>query len=83
MHICTQRERLIQALTKVGGVVEKRQTLPILGNIHIHADDDVLTFTGTDREAGDSDASRRQRHRIWGDYGSGKKVYRYLQGCSR
>lgn len=50
MHICTQRERLIQALTKVGGVVEKRQTLPILGNIHIHADDDVLTFTGTDRE---------------------------------
>ena len=50
MHICTQRERLIQALTKVGGVVEKRQTLPILGNIHIHADDDVLTFTATDRE---------------------------------
>lgn len=50
MHICTQRERLIQVLTKVCGVVEKRQTLPILGNIHVHADDGIVTFTGTDRE---------------------------------
>lgn len=50
MHIRTQREPLIHALTKVGGVVEKRQTLPILGNIHIHAAEDQLTLTGTDRE---------------------------------
>lgn len=50
MHIRTQREHLIHALNKVGGVVERRQTLPILGNIHIHADLDRLTLTGTDRE---------------------------------
>ncbi len=50
MHFRTQRERLIHALTKVAGVVEKRQTLPILGNIFILADDNTLTITGTDRE---------------------------------
>lgn len=50
MYIRTQRERLIHALTKVGSVVERRQTLPILGNIHILADEDSVTFTGTDRE---------------------------------
>jgi len=50
MHIRTQRERLIQALAKVGGVVERRLTIPILGNIHIHADADFITLTGTDRE---------------------------------
>lgn len=50
MHFRTQREQLINALNKVGGVVERRQTLPILGNIHIHADLDRLTMTATDRE---------------------------------
>lgn len=50
MHIRAQRELLIHALSKVGGVVERRHTLPILGNIHIHADLDRLTLTGTDRE---------------------------------
>lgn len=50
MHIRVQRDQLIQALNKVGGVVERRQTLPILGNIHIHADLDRITLMGTDRE---------------------------------
>jgi len=50
MHIRIQREPLMYALTKVGGVVEKRQTQPILGNIHVHAVEDQLTITGTDRE---------------------------------
>ena len=50
MHIRAQREQLIHALNKVGGVIERRQTLPILGNLHIHADLDRLTLTGTDRE---------------------------------
>lgn len=50
MHLCTQRERLIPILTKVCGVVEKRQTLPILGNLHVHAENGMATFSGTDRE---------------------------------
>jgi DNA polymerase-3 subunit beta len=50
MHIRTSRERLIPALTKVGGVVERRQTLPILGNLLISAGDESVQITGTDLE---------------------------------
>ena len=50
MHILTSRERLIPALKKVGGVVERRQTLPILGNLLINASADSVLLTGTDLE---------------------------------
>lgn len=51
MHIRANRETLMLALTKVGGVVERRQTLPILGNFLILANDDCIQITGTDLEA--------------------------------
>jgi DNA polymerase-3 subunit beta len=38
------------ALSKVGGVVERRQTLPILGNLLLSASTDSVTLTGTDLE---------------------------------
>lgn len=38
------------ALSKVGGVVERRQTLPILGNFLLSASDDSIEITGTDLE---------------------------------
>ena len=50
MHIRTNRERLILALSKVGGVVERRQTLPILGNLFVSASGDLVTLIGTDLE---------------------------------
>ncbi len=50
MKIVTNREDLIKPLTMVGGVVEKRQTLPILANILINADKDKLRITATDLE---------------------------------
>jgi len=50
MKIVTNREDLIKPLTMVGGVVEKRQTLPILANILINADKDKLKITATDLE---------------------------------
>lgn len=50
MFIRTNREALLRVLGKVGGVVERRQTLPILGNFLVSASDDSLQITGTDLE---------------------------------
>ncbi len=50
MKIITSREDLLKPLLMVGGVVEKRQTLPILANILINADKNKLRITATDLE---------------------------------
>jgi len=50
MKIRVNQESLMPVLTKVGGVVERRQTLPILGNLLVSAEDDFMQFTGTDLE---------------------------------
>lgn len=44
------REKLIEPLQLVCGVVERRQTSPILANILIVAEEHQLKFTGTDEE---------------------------------
>jgi DNA polymerase-3 subunit beta len=50
MRFTISREALLRPLQVVGGVVEKRQTLPILSNILVQAGGGSLTFTGTDLE---------------------------------
>jgi len=50
MKFVISREDLIKPLTLVAGVVERRQTLPVLSNILIVVDGDQLSLTGTDLE---------------------------------
>lgn len=50
MKISVGRSVLLSALSVVGGVVERRQTLPILGNLLLVAEDDQLHLKGTDLE---------------------------------
>jgi DNA polymerase-3 subunit beta len=50
MHISVKREDLIKPLGTVAGVVERRQTLPILSNILLRYDGKHLALTGTDLE---------------------------------
>jgi DNA polymerase-3 subunit beta len=50
MYIRTNRETLMPVLGKVSGVVERRQTLPILGNFLICVGEDSVEITGTDLE---------------------------------
>ncbi len=50
MKIVTNREDLLKPLNLVGGVVEKRQTLPILANILINAEKEKIKITATDLE---------------------------------
>jgi DNA polymerase-3 subunit beta len=50
MHITVKREELLKPLGIVAGVVERRQTLPILSNILLRYNGKELTLTGTDLE---------------------------------
>ena len=50
MKFSIQREALLQPITQVVGVVERRQTLPVLANFLMSAQDGRLSITGTDME---------------------------------
>ena len=50
MKLETTREALLKALQLATGVVERRQTLPVLANLLVVAEAGVLTLTGTDLE---------------------------------
>jgi len=50
MKLKTDRESLLRPLQLVTGVVERRQTLPVLANLLVTAKDGVLSMTGTDLE---------------------------------
>ena len=50
MKFTISREVLLQPLSQVVGVVERRQTLPVLANFLLVARDSHLTVTGTDME---------------------------------
>jgi DNA polymerase-3 subunit beta len=50
MKLSATREHLLEALQSVIGVVERRQTMPILSNVMLSARDNRLRATGTDLE---------------------------------
>lgn len=50
MKFSVTREALLKPLQLVAGVVERRQTLPILSNVLIRLQGDRLSLTGTDLE---------------------------------
>jgi len=50
MKIKLGRDDLLKPLTQVGGVVERRQTLPILSNVLIKIENGELVITATDLE---------------------------------
>ena len=50
MKFSTSRESLLRPLQLVTGVVERRQTLPVLANLLVVARDGGVCLTGTDLE---------------------------------
>jgi DNA polymerase III subunit beta len=50
MKVSATRERLLEALQSVIGVVERRQTMPILSNVLLSARENRLRVTATDLE---------------------------------
>jgi DNA polymerase-3 subunit beta len=50
MKFTTARDTLLRPLQLVTGVVERRQTLPVLSNLFVSATDGAVSLTGTDLE---------------------------------
>ncbi|MCB1645306.1 MAG: DNA polymerase III subunit beta [Pseudomonadales bacterium] len=50
MKVSVNREALLKPLQQVAGVVERRQTLPVLSNVLMRVNDGQLSITGTDLE---------------------------------
>lgn len=50
MNFTITREALLKPLQLVAGVVERRQTLPVLSNVLLQVNGDQLSLTGTDLE---------------------------------
>lgn len=50
MKLTISRESLITPLQSIAGVVEKKQTMPVLSNVLLEAEDNMLTLTGTNME---------------------------------
>lgn len=50
MRFSAQREVLLKPLSQVVGVVERRQTIPVLANLLVQVSSEGVSFTGTDLE---------------------------------
>jgi DNA polymerase III subunit beta len=50
MKFIINRETLLTPLQQIVGVIEKRQTMPVLANVLMFVDSGLLTLTGTDLE---------------------------------
>lgn len=50
MKLNINKSCLLEPLTKVFGVIERRQTLPILSNVYFSLENGLLTLAGTDLE---------------------------------
>ncbi len=50
MKVILQRETIVNPLQNIIGAVEKRQTLPVLGNVLLSAKNNELSMTATDTE---------------------------------
>ncbi|SFR56799.1 DNA polymerase III subunit beta [Thiomicrospira sp. ALE5] len=50
MKLILNREHFLKGLQTVAGVIEKRQTMPILGNVLLQVNGHHLTLTGSDLE---------------------------------
>ncbi len=57
MKLTIDRSALIRALSHVQAVVERRNTIPILSNVLMHAEGETLTLTATDLDIEASDAA--------------------------
>lgn len=52
MRFSVNREEILKELQLLQGIVEKRNTMPILANVFVNAREDEIELTGTDLEVG-------------------------------
>ncbi len=52
MHFTIEKEFFLKGLSRIQGIVEKRNTIPVLSNVLIEADEEGINLTATDLEVG-------------------------------
>ena len=62
MDFYIQKQDIVKALSLTLGVVEKRQTLPILSNVLIEVDESSMQLTATDLESQISTSSNKANY---------------------
>ena len=83
MKLSATREQILAPLQSVIGVVERRQTMPVLSNVLLAARNNRVSVTGTDLEVelvatGEANGSAARRY-----HRAGPQVARYLPRHSR
>ena len=79
MKVQIHRTELLSALQRIQGVVEKRNTMPVLSNILLEAGKDQITFFGTDLEIGIKDAHPADVSEEGGVAVSARKLYEIIR----
>jgi len=52
MEFIIEKEKILKALSKIQGIIERRNTMPILANVLLEAKDNKIEFNATDLEVG-------------------------------
>ena len=79
MKLKSQRSELLKGLQRVQGVVEKRNTMPILSNILLEAKEDQLVLFATDLEIGIRGTYAAEVSQPGGVTVSARKMYEILR----
>lgn len=79
MYFIISKDHFLKGLGKVQGIVERRNTIPILSNVLIEAKDNEVIFTATDLEVGmqtsyESDVKQNGKITV-----SAKKIYEIVK----
>ena len=83
MKLSATREQILAPLQSVIGVVERRQTMPVLSNVLLAARNNRISITGTDLEVELVAIGRGHGSAAGRCHGSGTKVARYLPRIAR
>jgi DNA polymerase III subunit beta len=79
MEFTIEKDAFVRALQKIQGIVERRNTMPILSNVLIEALDDSLTLTATDLEVGMKSRYQAKVHADGKITISAKKLYEIIR----
>ena len=82
MKFITKKEAILNELQLLQGIVEKRNTMPILANILINASQDKVELVGTDLEVGMKTHFSAQVEETGAVTVSGKKVFEIVKSLS-
>ena len=83
MKLSATREQILAPLQSVIGVVERRQTMPVLSNVLLAARNNRVSVTGTDLEVELVATSDGQRPAARRYHRARPQVARYLPGAAR